>query len=547
MEDNKRHFNPAQLLAFAVFAQQMGIIAGRATGKSGGMTAPFLIQNVLAMPRSAGGLLAPSYANLVEKILPEITIGFERLGFIEGEHYVIGEKPKFKTLAYRFPRKNYSHFISFFNGSGIFMLSGDRAVNNGANLDYLAIEEIRLIKQQKYAELMPTLRGNESFFGKLSNHKSSLFVTDMPKYPNEKWVLELIKEVDNEAITRILQIQKRLQVLYEEYQDEKTLPYRKRQLEKTCKTLEEGLNLFRKKTPFLVKADTLTNIHALGIQTIKNFKRTLSEYDYRTSVLNEEITTNEESFYTAFNPTYEGHAYEAMNYNFTDKLGIQLHKHERDCRWDADLNIHKPLIIGFDYNHLVKPMVVVQIQGNVFKVLNALHVEGKEVDGNKPQTMKDLVKKFCHYYRFHKDKTVRYHFDSSARQGKNADSIIEFHQTIRNTFDELGWQVEIAYHKQASRYKERFDIYIAMMTHSNSGLPYFRYNKSNCEWLEKSMLNTRLRLNSKGEIEKDKREEKNNRLDQRTRPHYSEALDMVVMGELKPYLEYERTDDGYYI
>lgn len=536
LSEKKSHYNRPQIEAYAVAARQTGVIAGRGTGKSLGMTAPYIHRNLHLMPRSSGGLLGPSYSNVVSKIIPEIKLGWEKLGFFEEIHYVIGQKPpKNWPLAHRFPSKAYQHFISSITGAGFFVLSGDRAVNNGATMDWLAIEEIRLLKQSKFVEVVPAVRGHSPEFGHLSAHKSTFFVTDMPKRPEEYWVLDLIKENNSEAVRQILMIEQQMLKWRAEINEKGES--RQRQIRQYYREAEEALNELRKNLSHLVTADTLDNIHALGIDQIEMYRRTLPEFDFITSVLNRRPNKVQDAFYAAFNDATDdsGHTYDALSDEIVDKYGLLIDQYERDCSWDTDLDLDKPLSVGFDYNHTIRCAVVGQRQGMIYRLLHDFHQLPKPnaVPGaNEPSGLELLVKQICRYYRFHRNKRVKYFWDSTAKQGRNAHVDFNFWQSIEQSFKKFGWSVELCYTGAPSTYRSRHEVWETVLHEADDRFPRLRVNRENCADLIISINSTRAGVDRKGRTKKIKTDEGNVALNQLHTTHMAEAADNLIMGDI---------------
>lgn len=515
----KRHFNPAQLRALTIAAQDTVVIAGRATGKTEGMIAPWIYNNIRQMPRSTGGVASVTYSALVGKILPGVFKFWEEgLGLKQGKHFWYNTFPDFEKL--RIPRPirmplEPKHFITFCNGSGTYLLSMDRTLNNGVNLDYFCLDEARFAKQEKVKETILAVRGNLEHFGHLSCHHSKLLVTDRPQTEESRWLLDLKDAMDEETVQVILAVQARIFHLKIKYAKKPAAA-----LLKQIASYRQHLNELRKGLLFYLEASTLDNIHALGVDTIRRFKRDLKPHEYRMSVLNEDVQQVENGFYGLLNE--EEHGYYNSNYSYIDTLDITAGT-ERDCRWDGDILPGEPLEIGFDHNAAINCVVTGQDQQGHQRFLSSLYVEN-------PLRLKDLLANWHEYYQHHPAKTVVYHYDHTC-VGTNASSTESFADEVYRELTAKGWHVIRNYFGQAGRHVDRYRLWEKILKGDDTRLDQFSFNRENCEpWL-RSCQNTKFVVKGERAYEKDKSKEKRPELyDQVLAPHLSDAGDTLLWG-----------------
>lgn len=96
---------------------------------------------------------------------------------------------------------NRGRFIFWWNGHQTKLFSLDRkALSNGESVDAMVIEEARLCNYHLLIETLRTVRGGSEHFGHLSMHGSILMVTDRPRQPQEKWLLEYAKQHNEKAV-----------------------------------------------------------------------------------------------------------------------------------------------------------------------------------------------------------------------------------------------------------------------------------------------------------------------------------------------------------
>lgn len=95
---NEVYFNKPQRLTQLIGANISVIVAGRRTGKTDSIAAPFVLRNMQRMPGSTGGIVVPTFKHGLTNTLPGLFAAWKRWGYIRGVHYVIGRRPP-KTFA----------------------------------------------------------------------------------------------------------------------------------------------------------------------------------------------------------------------------------------------------------------------------------------------------------------------------------------------------------------------------------------------------------------------------------------------------------------
>lgn len=524
-EPRKVHLNNPQLLSYLVTAAINILIWGRGTGKSEGALSMFTLQNVLAMPRGQGGIIGTTYEQLLTRTLPPLIAGWEKMGYELNKHYFIrGFAPeKYKwPRAYRAPIKG-DHYIHWYNGAGMYLVSQDRSgTSNGLSLDYAVGDEAKLLNRTRLEqEFLLTIRGNAHHFGHLSNHGSVMFASDMPTHSGAKWLLDYEEKMDRDTIGAIIGVQMKLEELRQLLANCNEV--QKKKLTKDMNKYQGYLNELRKGTVYFSMASTLDNIQALGIAPLKLFREMLSDLDFQTSVLNRKIMQVKDGFYGLLDP--DKHGYYNSNYAFIESIEHDfVNIPERDCRWDGDLMPDKPLCMASDYNAKINSLVIGQQLDNQkdFRFLNTMYVK-------HPFRLKDLVAKFCEYYRHHPHKRIRYFYDHTALQGNNAATQKTFLEEYVEELNKAGWMVEKVYIGQAPGHNSRYMFWQNTLAGDNERIMRFSYNRQNCEHMEISMQQAKLKMNKNG-YEKDKKPE----LDDNTPPeqatHISDAADTLWWG-----------------
>ena len=529
------HRNIPQLLVNIIMASLMVLIWGRATGKTLGATAPWLAYHCQHMPRSTGAILCKSYSHMMTKVLQEIVEGWTSLGYIEGLHFWIRQRPPEWANVPRDFHHTLGHdrCIFWYTGAVIKLFSLDKnAPSNGDSVDFMMVEEAKLLDYDSVQEAFKTVRGNRQHFGHLACHGGKLIVTDRPRDATGRWVTKYQKmQSDPELLEAIIecqyQISLRQQQLLGGCSEAKAVVLEReiRQLRDELNELRlgpEGDDGEREGSVYVSFASTLDNIHALGVKAIKNLRRDLTDYDYQLSVLNEEGMLVEDCFYASLDELV--HGYTNDNELFIDSNpSVRV----RDSRFDADIWPDKPLSIFFDHNKAINCLAVGQRQDDGFHLLNCLRVE-------EPLMALDLVDEFCRYYAHHPTKSVVYYYDNTSRRGDARRAQFLSDDIIRK-FREKGWHVKDVYLGQASTHENRYFVLAKIF---QQGQPFaFRYNIANCEWWEYAahQTPTQRRVSEKGtRFGKDKSSEK---IDSGIAPseatHITEAVDGLIMAAME--------------
>jgi len=520
--ENRIYQNIPQLLFHIIRAHITICLWGRATGKTEGPGVDFTLHNMVTMPRSLGAIVSVSYDKLLTFIIPKLTKGWEKYGYLEDTHFWV-RKFAPEHLMLKTPILKPSdpkHFIHFYNGAGAQLISLDRlGLSNAADLDWIYADEARLFSYEKFVEVINANRGNADVFGGMPEHHSILITTDKPRDSKGQWLFDLAEQSDPEAIEMIMQIQESLFNLNEELKKARTKAARTK-IESLISEFENNLREIRKDTIALIEASTLDNIHALGIDPIKNFVRTLSDIVYKVSILNETINEVEDGFYPDLSE--EKHGYISTNFDYLDHAEISTRNPKPDCRWYNDTVPNAPLDIAMDTNAKICNIATGQGNSEVYRLLSSFYHRN---------TFQDLLKQWSEFYEHHPTKVVTYFFDHTDVKGR-ADSEINYAQEIQLTLGQLGWNVNPVYIGQQPRFKARYILWQKMLTESDPAYPKFRYNKITSEYWKERAEATGTIVGRTG-FEKDKREEKRQGFDQAKAPHITDAGDTLIMGAVQ--------------
>ena len=121
-----RYGHILQVICDWVDATVMVMVCGRGTAKSTVIQARRIFRCVMDMPGAPLAIVANTYSNLDNNIMPAVYKGWQLMGWIDGVHYIKGKRP-----AESWRRRcsiivdEYEHVISFWNGSVLFLGSLD--------------------------------------------------------------------------------------------------------------------------------------------------------------------------------------------------------------------------------------------------------------------------------------------------------------------------------------------------------------------------------------------------------------------------------------
>ena len=199
------YFNEPQRLTQLIGANTTVIVAGRRTGKTDSIAAPFVLRNMQRMPGSTGGIVVPTFKHGLTNTLPGLFAAWKRWGYIQGVHYVVGRKPPKSFARAIIEPSDYEHVISFYNGSVAVIISQDRpGSSNSLTLSWLLIDEAKFIDYERLKdETLPANGCIKSYFGKHSFNHSIMILSDMPQTQKGSWFLHYKEKMDEELIDTI--------------------------------------------------------------------------------------------------------------------------------------------------------------------------------------------------------------------------------------------------------------------------------------------------------------------------------------------------------
>ena len=472
MAEKKVYFNKPQRLTQLIGANTTVIVAGRRTGKTDSIAAPFVLRNMQRMPGSTGGIVVPTFKHGLTNTIPGLLAAWKRWGYIEGLHYVVGRKP---PKSFRLPiidPKDYEHVISFYNGSVAVIISQDRpGSSNSLTLSWLLVDEAKFIDYAKLKdETLPANGGIKSHFGKHSFNHSIMILSDMPQTQKGSWFLHYRDKMDEELIRTIeatvYEIWRTKERIRSLNAANKPVPdYMKGYLRR----LDRDLNKMRSVAVYYREYSSIENLQLLGENYIKQMKRDLTPLTFQTSILCQRIGIAKDGFYSSMR---EGHKYDANDNQYLDTLGYDYDFSALDSRADKDVDPDAPICIGMDYNANINWIVAGQPRDRRLNVVKSFYVKFE-------RKIPALVEDFCRYYAGHRNKTVVYYYDATALGSNYAVNEQDFRWVVVHEFERQGWRCEAVYIGNPMRHDEKYLLINQGFAGKQRLMPFF--NRSNNE------------------------------------------------------------------
>lgn len=458
------YFNNPQRLTQLIGANTSVIVAGRRTGKTDSIAAPFALRNMQRMPGSTGGIVVPTFKHGLTNTLPGLLTAWKRWGFINGIHYVVGRRPPKSFKRPIIEPNDYEHVISFYNGSCAIIISQDRpGSSNSLTLSWLLVDEAKFIDYQKLKdETLPANGGIKSHFGAHSCNHSMMVLSDMPQTQKGSWFLHYRDKMDPELIRTIegtvYEIWKTKERIRALSNSQSPIP---NYLKGYLRRLDRSLNQMRSVAVYYREYSSIENLQLLGENYIKQMKRDLTPLTFQTSILCQRIGIAKDGFYSSMR---EGHKYNASDFEFLDEKFKSLAENvyrvsdaasindtrlSLNAQSDADVNTDAPIAIGMDYNANINWIVAGQPDGRRLNVIKSFYVKFE-------RKIPALVDDFCHYYAEHRCKTVVFYYDATALGSNYAVNEQDFRWVVIHEFERHGWTVEAVYIGNPMRHDEKY-------------------------------------------------------------------------------------------
>ena len=447
------YLNKIQQRVMYIGAKTTIVVAGRRTGKTYGIGAPFALRNMQRMPGSTGGIVVPTFRHGLTNTLPGLFSFWKNVGLVEGIHYVVGKRPPKTFAKAKIEPREYEHVISFYNGSRAVLISQDiTGSSNSLTLDWLLVDEAKFINFAKLKdETLPANGGIKAHFGHHSCHHSIMIMSDMPAGTKGSWFLNYREKMDTELIAAIegmvceeWRLKSRIESLRAA---NKPVP---KYLKHHLRSNNRALNKLRAAAVLYVEVSTIENLEVVGVNYIKDMKRDLPPLVFQTSILCQRIGILQDGFYNSMTERHKYHAADnaylsTLGYGKTEKQYQQL----LNSQADRDVNPDAPICIGMDYNANINWIVAGQEQDNRLNVIKSFYVKFE-------RKIPAIIQDFCEYYRNHRCKQVIFYYDSTALGSNYAVNKQDFKYVIEAEFKKHGWRIKSVYLGHPMRHNEKY-------------------------------------------------------------------------------------------
>ena len=462
------YFNRPQLQAQLVAARTTVIVAGRRTGKTDSIAAPYTLKMMQRMKGSTGGIVVPTFKHGLTNTLPGLFAAWQRWGYKKGVHYVVGRRPPKSFDKPITEPHDWEQVISFYNGSVAVILSQDRpGAANSLTLSWLLVDEAKFIDPVKLnRETIPANGGIKSHFSRHSFNHAMMILSDMPQSKKGSWFLEYEKKMDTNIIKAIEA------GVYEIWRiKQRILEMRKSGVEPPAylrnhlRRLDANINRLRSVATYYREYSSVENVELLGEQYLRDMKRDLTPLTFQTSIMCRKIGIARDGFYSSMK---EEHKYNDSDFDYLDSLGYDYEPGAIDCRADHDLNRYAPICIGMDYNANINWIVAGQPDemNHRLNVLKSFYVKYE-------RKLPALIADFCLYYARHEEKTVVFYYDTTALGSNYAVNDIDFRYTIIQEFERHGWRVIPVPLGNPMHHDEKYNLINRGFSGLNRLTPYF--------------------------------------------------------------------------
>lgn len=540
MQKKEISFNKPQMRLMVNKYKESVSIWSRATGKST-IIAWLMRQVAMTMPRSSWAIVGQTYKQILTRTLPSTIAGLERLGFVQGKHYLIGRKPPEKwgwPLPYE-PPLDYSHYITFYTGAGfhIVSLNGGGGSSRGLNIDgYLCDESLLIDREKLNTDVNATNRGNLRYFEHVPIHHGGFHFSSMP-YPGQaEWLLDngdYYKEANQDIIYKRDQLIK-LQLDFIQHKDKK---YRLNLWPKIAKLNQEIKYWVSKEGMLYSEANIFDNIQNVGIEYIEQQYREMLDYLFQVEVLNKRPLEIDGGFYPLLDYNY--HCYQDQESNLPlEHYGVEKEVPTGDCRHDTDLIPTQPIRVAVDFGDRISCASVGQhLQSiNEYRMLKDFYVK-------HPKLVDDLADEIINYYKHHQRKEIVFIQDNEYGNRKGPNSKISYNEGFTKRLRNADWKVKILDLGRIPDHEFRYKLWHDILKEDpKANLPHFTFNLVNTSNLLLSMKMAPV-TQRRGRIHKDKSSENNKNKNQVAATHFSDTADLHAVSAKK----YLMTKGGIFI
>lgn len=503
-------------------------IGGRGVAKSTVILARRSERCVRLMPGAPVAIVANTYSNLIDNIMPAVQNGWKINGLIEGVHYIKGKKPPEEW------RKrcsvivdDYRHVYSFWNGSVIFLGSLDNpSLLAGKSVAHLLFDEAKYASDSRAARVMPILRGDAITYGRCHLYGGVTITTDMPDVTEGEfdWFFRYASEMNPERIIKTIQaaaeLNKYRMKLIRENRNTPPDVRRLARIEKKIDYYTEGLLKLRKGQTFFMNISSFVNIDILTLDYAKRlYNAALEHHEFLKSVLGMRPGVRQDArFYVLFG---ERHKY-------TD--GTISGEAAFNCSQLRYLDPSRPLEGGMDFGNMLS-FVIAQPDGQYYRIHKNLY----ELP---PNSIRELADQFLTFFSSHQEKVLYLYYDRAGNnyQRQNEDQAGKIKAAIEKDGQgrRTGWTVILMSRKQGIiRQEAEFNFMHELMGGKNKRLPLLMVDVLNCSEMISSIELAKAEVKYRGDVKIVAKVKKSEKLPPKKLPrlstNFSDAFKYLMM------------------
>lgn len=467
----------------------LALVLGRGTGKTSDILAKRTRAVSCDMPGCYIALSSDTYMNAMSNVLPALLEGFERMGWVENIHYVVGKRPpKHFKKPYK-PPQVWKHTLTIFTGAHIKIISLDRpSTGAGDSYQHHLGDEVKFQPEKKVNKLTPAIRGEFARFGKSVYYRGKTFTTDMPN-PNHRehdWIKRLKKNMNPKQIKLILQTAFVLNDIRTEIHiakdngDSKALI---KLLEKKLQRWEERYNKVRKNSTFYYEGSSYINADILTEGYFQDLLDTMLFGEFKTSILSIEPTLEKgQMFYS--NLGTKNFYSDSWNYSKADKTILSTTAYQPNSLDLKYIQHHQPIEIGLDTGKMCSLALGQPYGKDIYRVFGFIHTL-------PPEFLTDLGEKFRDFFKDHQCKEVIAYHDRGANQYESVgdDHASKFKKAIEFTKEgnPTGWVVTLMNRGQATISQQTEYELVNAMCLGLHGLPLLMIDQNVAKPIKSSM------------------------------------------------------------
>lgn len=503
-------------------------VGGRGVAKSTVILARRSERCVRLMPGAPLAIVANTYSNLIDNIMPAVQNGWKLNGLIEGVHYIKGKRPP-----EQWRRRcsvivdDYRHVYSFWNGSVLFLGSLDNpSLLAGKSVVHLLFDETKYASDSKAARVMPILRGDAITYGRCHLYGGVTITTDMPDVTEGEydWFFRYASEMDPERIIKIVQAASelnRLQLKLLKLNRAAKPDVRKiARIEKRIDYYEEGLLKLRKGQTFFMNVSSFVNIDILTVDYARHlYNGALELHEFLKSVLGMRPGVRRDArFYVLFSDRHK--YYDGTASGVAAFSSAEL----------RHLDKTRPIDGGMDFGNMLS-LVIGQTDGQYYRI----HKNFYELP---PGWFRELADQFLAFFTGHECKELNLYYDRAGnnfeKQGEDYASKIKDAIEKDASGRRTGWTVNLKSRKQSTiRQNAEFDFMHEFMRGENKKLPALLVDALNCPEMISSIEGARAEVKYRGSVKVVAKVKKTEKLEAKKLPrlstNFSDAFKYLLM------------------